>query len=94
MMKKVDEIREYLENYGTSHSTEMDSLFGLFKSDVANMATKYRKGELYVDDAETAIEDLQPRLEENEELNERLALIKANPDKVFITDSDDNFMMI
>lgn len=46
-MMKID---KYLEDYPATTSTDLDPVFKLFKSDVARLADKWRKGQLYLYD--------------------------------------------
>lgn len=51
-IKTTSDLREYLETYRQTQSTSMDDVFGIFKSDVSDLARDYRAGEVYIYDKE------------------------------------------
>lgn len=56
MIKSADALKEYLANYKKTHSNELDSVFGLFKSDVYKLAQKLNKGEAFVYELDDFVE--------------------------------------
>ena len=45
-METLKELELHLEDYPKTRSTNMDSVFGMFESDVSGLAANYRKGEV------------------------------------------------
>lgn len=46
--ERVGYVRNYLENYEKTYSTELDTKLGLFKSDVYGLSKAYMAGEVEV----------------------------------------------
>ena len=61
------ELETYLENWKDTRSTQLDSAFGLFGSDVTSLARAYRKGELYIFTFTEFLEDRQQMIDEAKE---------------------------
>ena len=63
----VKELETYLENWKDTQSTELDSVFGIFGSDVTSLARAYRKDELYIYTFTEYVEYKQEQIEEAKE---------------------------
>ena len=62
-MDSTQQVEQYLQNYPWTFPTEMDEVFGMFKSDVADLARLYRKQEVFIYTKEDYEEELHGRLE-------------------------------